>query len=492
MRRPRFEREILAGQQALAPAVTPLHGPLRLAALRVCPVAFALGFYILSLLPAAASAQEANPLPTMDLSTVAGQNVARPRSAAPQVQLTPAPAVQLSPAQRPAAVAEAPQVEVNGLHGLMGKFQVVPHAEARVTADDNIFITRHKVGDVYTTLSAGVAAGWGDFRNELNANGAYLQTYESLGWDFDDRNYLFAGYTPSVTVFAGHSGENTFDHAVQLGTQWHFGNLSASLHSEFRTFSQPEIDAGDRLKQTLFKTDLRGRYEVSDKTSVEMGLYNTTHHYRSGNRIDSSDWENRDYLDYQLFPKTRVGLGVTLGYLDVETGPAQVYEQALARVNYDTQHKLAFHAEGGIEFRQPESGGQNKVNPVFGAGATYEPFEGTVLAVGGRRNVRSSIIFSGVDVAVTSVVASVSQQLFGKTTLTISGTYQHLDYEQTAARRRGLSRTDNALDVEASYAFHFTKWVGLTLAYDYSEDSSTLAEFGFENNRASLQMDVLF
>ena len=55
-----------------------------------------------------------------------------------------------------------------------------------------------------------------------------------------------------------------------------------------------------------------------------------------------------------------------------------------------------------------------------------------------------------------------------------------------------MDRTDDAFRLGASLAFHLTAHVSVTLAYTYSHNDSTSERFNFDDNRATLDLELLF
>jgi len=51
-------------------------------------------------------------------------------------------------------------------------------------------------------------------------------------------------------------------------------------------------------------------------------------------------------LNYQFWPRLTAGVGAGFGYVNVDTGSDQTYEQLLARVNWRPTDKLSFQING--------------------------------------------------------------------------------------------------------------------------------------------------
>jgi hypothetical protein len=393
----------------------------------------------------------------------------------------------------PAPIEEGPTVLVDGAKQSIGRPEVEPIVEIKTTYDDNIFISpTHQHADLYTTVVAGLAVGWGEFRDQLTPLGSFQEKYEELnGTDFDTRQFFFASYAPGYTYFAKHGSEDTLDQNANLGARGIFGNLTINATGSYRLFSEGVAEVGNRVRQSQVNFAVDALYQFSARTSGEVDLSVVTHHYDKSFYVDSDEWIDRNYVSYQLFPKTNVSGGFTLGYVNVNQGSDQTYEQAVGRIIYDAGSKLTANLFGGIEFRQFVNGGASVTNPVFDFEVAYAPFDGTNINLSASRVVANSAEYAGRNDVGTTVALTISQALYEKLTLSLQGSYENYDYG-AGGGVGGVQRTDNALRLELAAAFHVTKFLSVNLAYDYWHNASNLSQFTFDDNRISLDLDLLF
>ncbi len=384
-------------------------------------------------------------------------------------------------------------VIVDGAKQSIGRPDVVPIVEIKTTYDDNIFINpTHKQADDYTTVTAGLAVGWGEFRDQLTPLGSFQESYDQLVTpDFDNRQYFFASYAPGYTFFANHGSEDTLDQNANLGARGNFGNLTVDANAAYRLFSEGVAEVGNRVRQSQIDVAIDSQYQISSRTSAEVDLSVITHNYDQNYNVNSEEWIDRNYLSYQIMPKTNVSGGFTLGYVNVDKGSNQTYEQAVGRIVYDTGAHLMADLFGGVEFRQFTNGGASVTNPVFNAQLVYNPFDGTNITLSAQRTVSNSAEYVGQNDVGTTVALSISQSLFDKLTLTLQGSYENYDYGAGGGVGT-VQRTDDALRLEVAAAFHVTKFLAVNLAYDYWHNNSTLGQYNFDDNRVSLDLDLLF
>jgi hypothetical protein len=338
-----------------------------------------------------------------------------------------------------------------------------------MVADDNIYLSStKKEADVIFTLAGNVRLLWG------------LKKEES---------YLALDYSPRLLVFAAHSAANAFDQKVGLAGQWRTAKLTLSAQAGVQTLSGGDVDVGDRANRSLWHVALRAKYDYSTKTSIEVNLAPNASNY--SRYLDSMEWVNSNWIDYQAFPKTRVGAGLTFGYLKPEGGSAQTYQQALVRISNPVSGKVIVNASGGVEFRHLGNSGDTQTTPVFRVGASYQPFDGTAISVEASRRIYSSAAAVGQNFVATGGTVSVRQRLFRKFFATVAGGYEDATY-QSADGTKDTSRHDQYVFIRPSVSFAFRRWANLDLYYQYRGNTSTASSSAFESNLAGLQVDISF
>ena len=393
----------------------------------------------------------------------------------------------------PEPIAEGPSNGTSGGFLNLGRPDVAPIVEVKTTYDDNIYLDpRDKKSDIYTTVVAGLAVGWGNYRDQLSQLGSFQETYDQLRTpDFDSRQFFYASYTPGYTAFIKYPGEDTLDQNASVGARFLFGGLTCDLRANYQHFSEALVDAGTRVRQGQFDIALNSRYDLNDRTSVEADLNVITHHFDNASLVDSDEFIDQNYFNYQLFPKTNISAGATIGYIAVDSGPNQTYEQALTRVTYDSTHRASAVLFGGVEFRQFSENIASVTNPVFGASMLYSPFDGTNFDLSASRLVTNSAEYVGENIVATTVNLGITQQLFKKIAFNLQASYGDYNYGENGGGE-DIHRTDDDLGVQASLLFHVSSLLAVTLTYEYSHNDSTLQRFTFDDNRASIDLYLLF
>lgn len=431
-----------------------------------------------------------------DVFTSLAQSEAVVLDSAPDTD-RPAPEPTLSFAPEPVPVLEQP-ARVEDIPGnirgnrLERKWRIIPFGRVRGIWDDNLFISNtNRQSDFSYTLSPGIAAGWGDYEAEVRQLGEFEHRFEALDLNFQEspQSFFFAKYAGSASFFVENSGEDSFDHDALVAGRFESTKLTLGLRLRFQTLSGADIDIGDRVDRTVFTAAVTSSYKFSEKTSFDLNFYNTTQDYTA--QIDWTEWMAETWLNYQIFPKTRISVGTRFGFTDIKEGSSQTFEQAVARISYYATSKLAFNVDGGVEWRQDDAGGGDELFTVFGATAAYAPFDGTVISLNGfRRNTASASLINET-ITATGVNARVRQRFLQRVYLTLEGGFQNSKYG-SALVVDGPRREDDTVYLKPSISFDITKNFSAESAYQYQKNDSSFRENTFTENLFTLQLNLQF
>jgi hypothetical protein len=342
--------------------------------------------------------------------------------------------------------------------------------------DDNIYVAHtNRVGDFTLSISPLVIVTLGDYENHLD-------------------NYLSVAYQPTYLYYPDHSGLNAWENQVLVDGQYVMNRLTLSGQFRFDSKTGQSLttindESVGRVDRNIYDALLRAEYALTGKISVETELEWLYHDYK--NRIDSTDYTARVFLNYQVAPKIKIGPGFAIGYTDVQNGASQVYEQALVQAIYAATEKLSFDSRAGVEFRHFNSGASDKADPIFSLGATYHPFVDTTIDLNAYRRQRSSADQFGQNLISTGVSLLVSQKLFQRFTASIEGGYEHSKYN-SAARNVSASRQDDFYYGRAGIAYDFRDWLTAEIYYLYRENDSNDTFRSFYENIGGIQMVFKF
>ena len=174
-------------------------------------------------------------------------------------------------------------------------------------------------------------------------------------------------------------------------------------------------------------------------------------------------------------------------------------------MNYQPTQKITLFAQGGVEFRQYDHGG-DKTNPIFSGGVGYAPFDSTVLQVNAFQDVRSSNADSEQTVVSTGVGFSATQRLLQRFYLNFTFNYSHQDNQAVSGSDQtggttpppssGIStasgNSQDNLVYRPSFSFQPTAWSSVALYYQYLDNESSTAGGSYHDNQMGVSVTARF
>lgn len=342
--------------------------------------------------------------------------------------------------------------------------------------DDNIYVSHYnRVGDFTFSISPLFMVTLGDYETHTE-------------------NYLSLTYQPTYTYYPDHSGLDAWENQVLLEGQYVMDRLTIGGQFRFDSRQGQSVETINdesigRVDRNIYDGLLRAEYALTGKISAETELEWLYYDYKD--RIDSTYYTARFFLNYQIAPKVKIGPGYAIGYTDVQNAPGQVYQQALVQAIYAATDKFTLDARGGVEFRHFNGGGGDTADPIFSLGATYHPFVDTTIDLTAFRNQRSSADDAGQNYTATGVSLLVSQKLWQRFTLSLEGGYEHSTYN-SAVSGVTADRTDNFYYGRVGFAYDFRDWLTAEIYYLYRENDSSHVSRAFTQNIGGLQMVFKF
>jgi Putative beta-barrel porin 2 len=267
-------------------------------------------------------------------------------------------------------------------------------------------------------------------------------------------------------------------------TDWIFGFEQLADYS-----SAPLIVVAQQADVQTYTTVVTGHKEVSDHVSMDLSAEQDMY-FISGGFQNSRDWTTLDWLNYDFSPRLNIGIGPGLGYVNVDFGDDQTYEEALGRLNWRATDKISFQLNGGAEeWEYLGTGGGALFNPVFGGSIQYQPFDVTSLYFSASRGIEESY-YRGEVTDITALEAGVNQRFFGQFYVGLNGGYelsQFIVQGDTTA-----SRTDNDYYIGARLSHSFLQRGTASLFYQYTDAQSTAAGFSYRSPQYGVELEYAF
>jgi len=291
-------------------------------------------------------------------------------------------------------------------------------------------------------------------------------------------------YQPTGELFYQHTHDDALDQFARLQALWAMPKLTLGVAQQFTETSDAVIEIGRRVRQDYYNTDLTTQYKFSEKTSLEVDPRLTVSEGQSV--IGSKEWAVDTFLNWAATAKLTPGIGGSFGYVDVDQGPSQHYERALARLIYTATAKLDFTASAGGEWRHYNSGLSPAVTPVFGLAGTYRPSDYTTLTLEGHRREEPSLILTGQDYITTGGTGEIRQRVWRMYFISLSGGYDLRDYRASEVGALATRRDHyyfGRAGIGAEYAHH---WNVLVFCQHQRDDSNVDTQ-DFKDNQVGFQ-----
>ena len=361
--------------------------------------------------------------------------------------------------------------DVPGSPARYGPFDVLYGIRGSVVYDDNIYISHtNKKADVIFNIAPNITVGAGDYRE-------------------GEANLVKLSYTPTVILFADQSKNNAIDHDALLKGQWRPGSWKFGLQQEYQNYSGAVVDVGNRVNRQIYTTVLSSVYEVSPRTSFELDGRQSINNYQR--LTDFNEWAVSAWMDYELTPLLKTGLGITGGFVDVQPGVNQTYQQILARATYSLTELLDLRASAGGELREFQGGQKNRVNPVFTIGGTYRPLENTTLTLDAYRRSQTSVVLRDQNYTTSGFNVGVRQVFRENYALNLSGGYENSDYTSNV-KGTVANRTDDYFIAQIGVDWNVLEKLTVGAFYQFRDNHSTDSNHSFDNHQVGLNVSYRF
>lgn len=362
------------------------------------------------------------------------------------------------------------------------RFGFLLHGEARAVYESNLFIdARHEQSDFGFRVSPGMAIGWGEFKREFYETKFFPLRRKA----FSGNDFFYLDYAPSYSWFLDHGELDTFDHAIGLESEWTFQRVALATHATYETEDIPVDEIGDRVRQKHLDARVTARFPLGQRWSLD-----TTAAYEGfdGDGVDLREGRTEDWLDYQITPQFKVGLGGTFGWVDRDVADGQSYEQARLRVVYQASPELSLAVSGGSEWRHADDG-EDGVEGVFHCELSWNPSEEATWSLLGYRQLQPGRSWRNDWNVATGVCVQYRQRIFQRCYVACAAGYQNSAY-RPAARVDG-AREDDLFFVRPGVGVDLSAWLNCEIAGEYRHNDSN-EQFGYDATKATLRFNVVF
>jgi hypothetical protein len=373
-----------------------------------------------------------------------------------------------------------------------GGLDLFPHAAGMVSYDDNILISHaNQMNDFVWTFSPGLTLAAGNVGAYLPGSVTLEQLrnllYYSTVDDVSKPSRFFAlDYTPSFNLYTDHSQYDNTGQSAKFSGAYSLTRLALGLDADFTRQYAKDVGVGDLVELDTYYAYLRSRYDLTDRTSLEInGIYNR-YEYAQAQYQGYSDLKNEDWLNRQFADRLSLGVGLGFGVAFPGASPDQTYEQLLARAVYRLSGKLYFTAALGVELREYGGGESDTVKPIFSLTGIYQVREGTTLTLEAHRYDEPSP-YAGQNYTDLGASFGARQLFFGRLSASASLGYDNYEYTTTVPGG-STSRTDNYFSGRLQFDYEFNRHVTGSIFYTYHRDDSSYDIYSYGDNVVSLQV----
>jgi len=311
----------------------------------------------------------------------------------------------------------------------------------------------------------------------------------SPGFRLDVGDHWILDYIPSWTLYSSSRFQDTFNQNVRLIGGASYGSWVLGLTQSYTKSAEPQVETATQTHLEDYSTTLNGTYTINSKLSLDLAV---NQNFSSAAQFQSyREWSTLDWLNYHFWTRFSMAVGVGLGYDDVDTSPDMLFERYQARVQWRATDKISFQLHGGLEDRQILSGGSSDIlNPVFGGGIQYLPFEHTQISLNAERAVAVSELQNEVTESV-GFNGDLNQRLLGRLFLELSGGYQNIKYVNSGTGASS-TRTDDYYYFNTRLSTAFLKRGTVAIFYQFNDNASTQPGYGFSSHQVGFEIGFAY
>jgi len=310
-------------------------------------------------------------------------------------------------------------------------------------------------------------------------------------------------YNPSYAVYSNPNFRNTLSESALVSGNTTYGDWSFRLSQSYAYTDTPLVETGKQTTEEAYATVLGATYQMSGQCSLQ-ALANQN--FRFTDLFDNlEEWTGSLWLDDQIIPQLRLGLGLTGGYDDLSVGSSMPFEMVQGRITFNPGAKLSLALSGGVEeseFVHPSA--PSLLNPTFSASLIYRPLPNTSLNLTASRSVTPSFYANEIEV-VTGVNALIRQQLSPKFSLSLLASYssQPLTSIEPAPlpqfflgppplRALTVVENNNYTSVSVTLSYAVISRGILSVFYTSSDNSSGQANFKYSSTQVGVSANYRY
>lgn len=342
------------------------------------------------------------------------------------------------------------------------------------------------------SLVASLAYDNNIFQSANDETGSLVAQVEpSIGWTVGERDkaWMRLAYEGAAILYLSRTEDSRIDNRVTVEGEIKEKNIGLAYSARWAKLGSPSADVGGASDRHEWGGSVGVTYAPKGKLSyrisaersvidqVEPGLFDF---YQSSGSISAL---------YRYSRKTEVEVIYGLGAVEVDGSGAQTFHRFGAQALWRPRSKVSFALEGGLEYRNYESG--SGLNPYLSARVDWTPRAKTALYLEAYHREEASAAVEGENFNLTGFRAGVNQRLRG-------GWSAGFEVGRETASYFGIGglpesgREDTITFVRPSLRYSFREDSELVFLYQWSQNESTDSEFGYDNQQLAVSMNYRF
>ena len=313
----------------------------------------------------------------------------------------------------------------------------------------------------------------------------------TIGWTVGSRegSWLRLAYEGAAVAFLSSEEDNRIDYRIAAEGGVKGKSLALAYSANWARIGNPSADFGGESDRDEWGVDVGVIYSPKGKLSYSAFADLSAVEQSDSSFFDLYQSSGGLTANYRHSSKTEVEAAYRVGRIDVDGSGSQSLQRLTVQALWRPRSKLSVSLEAGLEHRSYEVG--SNTNPYLSARVDWRPRAKTAFYLEAYRREEASGAVEGENFSLLGVRAGVNQRLKGGWSAGLEVGRERADYFSiTSAPDSGREDTISFFRPSLSYAFN--EDTEIVLLYQWTENDSSDALFGFENQQLGISMNYSF
>jgi hypothetical protein len=318
-----------------------------------------------------------------------------------------------------------------------------------------------------------------------------VEVEPTVGWAAGSREgtWVRLAYSPTGVIYLSESDESRVDHRVEVEGAIELRAVTLAYSAQWARLGSPSADVGGQSDRNDYGGRVAAIYEPKGKLSYVVSAERSAIDFVESGFFDFFESSAGVSTRYRYSSKTEVGLAYRYGRVEIDEAGEQTFHQIGAQAEWRPRQKFALSLEGGLEYRNYESG--SGTEPYLAARVDWTPRTKTAFFGEIYRRQEASGAVEGENFNLTGFRVGVNQVLRDGWSARLEMGRETSDYFATTGAVAS-GRDDAILFVRPSISYAFGDHSVLAFLYQYSENDSTDPDFGYENHQFGVSLTHQF